>query len=147
MATLNNYLAEVHGLDAGAAAYLTKPPDRADLLLAVRGAVAQGRVEVDARFAEIDPDLCSGCRMCNELCPYTAIGYDPDEGHVAVPNSQYQHQDAGGYYAAEGDTWSSAEFECDQNVFDMTCGVDDALLNDGRLWSARSPRRRSSSSA
>jgi two-component system nitrogen regulation response regulator NtrX len=31
-------------LDAGAAAYLTKPPDRADLLLAVRGAVAQGRV-------------------------------------------------------------------------------------------------------
>ncbi len=31
-------------LDAGAAAYLTKPPDRADLLLAVKGAVAQGRV-------------------------------------------------------------------------------------------------------
>jgi two-component system nitrogen regulation response regulator NtrX len=31
-------------LDAGAAAYLTKPPDRADLLLAVRSAVAQGRV-------------------------------------------------------------------------------------------------------
>ncbi len=31
-------------LDAGAAGYLTKPPDRADLLLAVRGAVAQGRV-------------------------------------------------------------------------------------------------------
>ncbi len=31
-------------LDAGAAAYLTKPPDRSDLLLAVRGAVAQGRL-------------------------------------------------------------------------------------------------------
>jgi two-component system nitrogen regulation response regulator NtrX len=31
-------------LEAGAAAYLTKPPDRADLLLAMRGAVAQGRV-------------------------------------------------------------------------------------------------------
>ena len=31
-------------LEAGAAGYLTKPPDRADLLLAVRGAVAQGRV-------------------------------------------------------------------------------------------------------
>jgi two-component system nitrogen regulation response regulator NtrX len=29
-------------LEAGAAAYLTKPPDRADLLLAMRGAVAQG---------------------------------------------------------------------------------------------------------
>jgi len=31
-------------LEAGAAAYLTKPPDRADLLIAVRGAVAQGRL-------------------------------------------------------------------------------------------------------
>jgi len=31
-------------LRAGAAGYLTKPPDRADLLLAVRGAVAQGRI-------------------------------------------------------------------------------------------------------
>jgi len=31
-------------LEAGAVAYLTKPPDRAELLLAVRGAVAQGRL-------------------------------------------------------------------------------------------------------
>jgi two-component system nitrogen regulation response regulator NtrX len=31
-------------LEAGAAGYLTKPPDRAELLLAVRGAVAQGRI-------------------------------------------------------------------------------------------------------
>jgi two-component system nitrogen regulation response regulator NtrX len=31
-------------LEAGAAAYLTKPPDRSDLLIAVKGAVAQGRL-------------------------------------------------------------------------------------------------------
>jgi two-component system, NtrC family, nitrogen regulation response regulator NtrX len=31
-------------LEAGAAAYLTKPPDRSELLLAIRGAVAQGRL-------------------------------------------------------------------------------------------------------
>ncbi len=31
-------------LEAGAAGYLTKPPDRSDLLIAVRGAVAQGRL-------------------------------------------------------------------------------------------------------
>ncbi len=31
-------------LEAGAAAFLTKPPDRSQLLLAVRGAVAQGRL-------------------------------------------------------------------------------------------------------
>jgi two-component system nitrogen regulation response regulator NtrX len=31
-------------LEAGAAAYLLKPPDRSDLLIAIRGAVAQGRL-------------------------------------------------------------------------------------------------------
>ncbi|MCG6961985.1 MAG: sigma-54 dependent transcriptional regulator [Acidobacteria bacterium] len=31
-------------LEAGAASYLTKPPDRSELLLAIRGAVAQGRL-------------------------------------------------------------------------------------------------------
>ncbi len=41
-------------LEAGAAAYLTKPPDRADLLLAMRGAVAQGRL---ARTLERPSDL------------------------------------------------------------------------------------------
>jgi len=40
-------------LEAGAAAYLTKPPDRADLLLAMRGAVAQGRL---ARQGERTPE-------------------------------------------------------------------------------------------
>ncbi len=40
-------------LEAGAAAYLTKPPDRADLLLAMRGAVAQGRL---ARQSERAPE-------------------------------------------------------------------------------------------
>ena len=45
-------------LDAGAAAYLTKPPDRADLLLAVRGAVAQGRLaREDSIAAEPTPLL------------------------------------------------------------------------------------------
>jgi two-component system nitrogen regulation response regulator NtrX len=44
-------------LDAGAAAYLTKPPDRADLLLAVRGAVAQGRVARELEGPEEPPPL------------------------------------------------------------------------------------------
>jgi two-component system nitrogen regulation response regulator NtrX len=47
-------------LDAGAAAYLTKPPDRADLLLAVRGAVAQGRVARELAPAEEPPPLLGG---------------------------------------------------------------------------------------
>ena len=53
-----------HCLDAGAAGYLTKPPDRAELLLAVRGAVAQGRVARDlGREAEPPPLLGDSSSM------------------------------------------------------------------------------------
>ena len=44
-------------LDAGAAAYLTKPPDRADLLLAIRGAVAQGRLAQELARPDEPPPL------------------------------------------------------------------------------------------
>jgi two-component system nitrogen regulation response regulator NtrX len=40
-------------LDAGAAAYLTKPPDRSDLLITMRGAVAQGYL---ARHQDTQPE-------------------------------------------------------------------------------------------
>jgi heterodisulfide reductase subunit A len=38
--------------------------------------IARGKIEVDAVFAEVLEDACSGCRMCNELCPYQAIEFD-----------------------------------------------------------------------
>jgi len=41
-------------LDAGVAAFLTKPPDRSELLLAIRGAVAQGRLAQQER-EELEP--------------------------------------------------------------------------------------------
>jgi len=53
----------------------------------VLGYIAQGKVEVDARYAQVDADLCSGCRMCNELCPYTAITYDPDESRSSIQSA------------------------------------------------------------
>jgi heterodisulfide reductase subunit A len=41
--------------------------------------ISKGRVEIDAATAVINEDLCSGCRICNVLCPYSAIEYDPEE--------------------------------------------------------------------
>ena len=38
--------------------------------------IAKGKIEIDGVFAEVDPERCSGCRMCNELCPYSAIEFD-----------------------------------------------------------------------
>ncbi len=46
--------------------------------------IARGRIEVDAVFAEVQDDWCSGCRMCNELCPYTAIEYDEEKKRSRV---------------------------------------------------------------
>jgi heterodisulfide reductase subunit A2 len=43
------------------------------------GRIAKGKLEIDAVFAEVDEDKCSGCRVCNELCPYVAIEYDPEK--------------------------------------------------------------------
>ena len=37
--------------------------------------IAKGAVEIDPVRAEIDEQYCSGCRICNALCPYKAIDY------------------------------------------------------------------------
>jgi heterodisulfide reductase subunit A len=38
-----------------------------------------GELMMDAAYAEIIDDLCSGCRICNGLCPYQAISYDEEK--------------------------------------------------------------------
>jgi heterodisulfide reductase subunit A2 len=41
----------------------------------ILGKIAKGKIEIDGVFAEVRDDQCSGCRMCNELCPYSAIEF------------------------------------------------------------------------
>ena len=40
--------------------------------------IAKGVVEIDPVRAEINEEYCSGCRVCNALCPYEAIEYLED---------------------------------------------------------------------
>ncbi|MGE5255457.1 MAG: NAD(P)-binding protein [Hyphomicrobiales bacterium] len=47
--------------------------------------LAKGTVRTRAEISIIDPDLCSGCRSCLEVCPYSAIGFDEGRA-VAVVN-------------------------------------------------------------
>ncbi|MCX6027012.1 MAG: CoB--CoM heterodisulfide reductase iron-sulfur subunit A family protein, partial [Chloroflexi bacterium] len=37
--------------------------------------IIKGKVEIEADTAFIDEAKCSGCRVCNLLCPYSAISY------------------------------------------------------------------------
>jgi heterodisulfide reductase subunit A len=45
----------------------------------VASLIAQGTVMMEPVRASITADACSGCRICNNLCPYGAITFDAEE--------------------------------------------------------------------
>jgi heterodisulfide reductase subunit A len=44
----------------------------------------QGQIEVDPTTAMIDPELCAGCKLCIEICPYSAIDFLDIKGISSV---------------------------------------------------------------
>jgi heterodisulfide reductase subunit A len=47
--------------------------------------ISKGSVEVEAATAVVNEELCSGCKTCILLCPFSAISFD-EEKKVAVIN-------------------------------------------------------------
>jgi heterodisulfide reductase subunit A len=47
--------------------------------------ISQGTIEMDPFIAKVTEELCSGCRICQSVCPYDAIKRD-DAKKVAVIN-------------------------------------------------------------
>jgi heterodisulfide reductase subunit A len=45
----------------------------------------RGTVDISPTISWIDPDICTGCQMCIELCPYSAIEFD-ERRRVSVVN-------------------------------------------------------------
>jgi len=67
------------------------PKDIPDSVAQGSGAAAQamslmirGEVEMDGAYAVVDGEVCSGCRLCNDLCPYGAIGFDESKKTSSV---------------------------------------------------------------
>ena len=46
--------------------------------------ISKGKIEVDALYSEVIDDKCSGCRFCNQLCPYSAIEFDEENKHSHI---------------------------------------------------------------
>ncbi len=46
--------------------------------------ISKGKIEVDALYSIVNEDLCSGCRLCNQLCPYSAIEFDEEKKHSHI---------------------------------------------------------------
>ena len=64
-----------------------KPMDIPDTVSQASGAAAKalslatrGRAEVPPTISWIDPDICVGCQVCIELCPYGAIEFNSRRG-------------------------------------------------------------------
>jgi len=51
----------------------------------IQSMIAKGTVEIEPVIATIDPPRCSGCRICNTLCPFGAIDFALD-ADVSVIN-------------------------------------------------------------
>jgi heterodisulfide reductase subunit A2 len=46
--------------------------------------ISKGKIEVDALYSVVNEELCSGCRFCNQLCPYSAIEFDEEKRHSHI---------------------------------------------------------------
>ncbi|MDY6796148.1 MAG: CoB--CoM heterodisulfide reductase iron-sulfur subunit A family protein [Actinomycetota bacterium] len=48
--------------------------------------LSRGKIVTEGVVAVVDPERCSGCRVCVDLCPFKAVDFD-EENRVAVVNS------------------------------------------------------------
>ncbi|MGB8251580.1 MAG: CoB--CoM heterodisulfide reductase iron-sulfur subunit A family protein [Anaerolineaceae bacterium] len=45
----------------------------------IQGRIQQGEIAIEPIRASINADVCSGCRLCNDLCPFSAIVFHEDK--------------------------------------------------------------------
>jgi heterodisulfide reductase subunit A len=94
----------------------------------VASLISQGTVMMEPVRASIDAEACSGCRICNDLCPYNAISYLEDQGVSQVTTALCQG--CGACVAA-----------CPSAAITGAHFTNEQLLSqiEGLLWDTRQP--------
>jgi heterodisulfide reductase subunit A len=41
--------------------------------------ISRGTIEIEAATSEVNEELCSGCKICSDLCPFGAISFDEEK--------------------------------------------------------------------
>src|SRR4030066_373751 len=87
---LDPILTKVEGIFLGGCCQ--GPKDIPDTVAKASAAAAEaislatrGEIEVEPTTSWIDPELCSGCKLCIEICPYSAIDFHDTKG-ISVVN-------------------------------------------------------------
>lgn len=52
--------------------------------------IQQGKIALEPIRASVNEELCSGCRICNNMCPFNAISYDAEKGISQVTQAMCQ---------------------------------------------------------
>lgn len=50
----------------------------------ILGRIEQGEIALEPFRASVDEERCSGCRVCNGLCPFNAIVYDEQKNKTSI---------------------------------------------------------------
>ena len=52
--------------------------------------IQQGKIALEPIRASVNEELCSGCRICNNMCPFNAISFDAEKGISQVNKAMCQ---------------------------------------------------------
>ena len=96
----------------------------------VMGMITKGEVMIEPIVASINEEACSGCKICNNMCPYNAIEYIEETGTSRVVTSMCKG--CGTCVAAcPAGAISGAHFSNDQIFAQIKGALWDAIGGDG----------------
>jgi heterodisulfide reductase subunit A len=104
----------------------------------VQGMVTAGTVEIEPVVATIHEENCSGCRICNTLCPFNAIEFDAEKA-VSVINQALCKGCGTCVAACPAQAISGAHFSNDQVLAELNGLLYDVTGSNGAKAPSETP--------